>query len=380
MTRVLRILGCLLAVIAAPLLLVQGMSNARMDARLADFNGFWKADLASALVQVEQSGSTLRLDVNDAGIELAQQAFASEPLASDALFPIAVAWAADGRADDASALVDAGLRLDKRNRSLGVLELQRVAAAQDLPGLFAQLNRLSVLYPPLINDFVQPLTAALDDAASVPAIRDALVAEPVWAEAFWKSVPRSPRGLASMYALRETVDAGVTGESDALLLEGLGNGGLFAQAFDHWDAHLAGADAPRTGFMADDEFAPIGWRSTRSGSVSFAARGGGGYDIYVERQTAGELARQLVRLSPGTYRFTAGTSPARDAAHLRVSLFCAGAEETAAGGQSQTLDQAATFTASPACDIYWLVLTGEAYATRGALDARLTGMQFEAVR
>lgn len=376
MARALRLLVCGLAVVAAPLLVVQGMANARIDPRLVDLNGFWKADVAGALVQVEQLETSLELDVNETGFELARGAFADEPLASDAFFPIAIAWQSDGRTDDANALIETGLRLDKRNRQLGVLALQREVVARNLPGLFDQINRLSVLNPQLINDFVQPLTAEMGNASAVPVIREALVEDPVWAEAFWLSVPRSPEGARGMYSLRQDIDNGVTAESDERLLAGLANAGLHTEALAHWDARFAEADAAETVFFEGDDFAPIGWRSERSGNISFSRRGEGEYDIYVENQSSGELARQLVRLAPGTYRFSADVSPASDAEFLNVSLVCANGEGDAA--PAFPLGSTVTFTSTSACDVYWLILSGNAFDKRGALEVRMSSMQFGA--
>lgn len=373
MAKLVRIILCGGVILLAPLLLVQGFANARIAPGPLNWNGFWQADVASALVELEQSETSIEFTVNDFGLQLATDAFASEPLATDALFPILIDMRSAGETEQYERLLELALTIDKRNRNLGVLQLERSARAGDYPAVFSEFNRLSVLYPPLVRDFVQPLTALLEEEEAMPILRETLLQDPAWAEAFWDSVPRTRSGLESMYALRQSVDNGPTLRTDARLLSGLATAGLFSEAFALWDEHLATAESSSTAFLNSGDFQPIGWRAVTSGEMSFSARGDGGFDVFVDDRSSGELARQLVRLRPGSYTFSAQMTPITQAANLSVALQCASDEAIAFA--PQTLDRSASWTVGSACQYYWLKLSGSAWDARGSVRATISSIE-----
>ena len=158
-------------------------------------------------------------------------------------------------------------------------------------------------------------------------------------------------------------------------MAGLAGAGRFDDAFAlraMVNAAPEGADA--TGFVPTGGTAPFGWATQTSGERSMTPRGNAGYELFVQQGMEGELGRQLLRLAPGTYRFTANITPVSAASNLSARLVCAGTDSLDSG--PRPLDAAASFTVSPACRNWWLVLEGSAWQARGGFRAAIVDMQF----
>ena len=141
--------GILIAVslVIAPLLLVQGLSNARIVRQTIALNGFWQVDAARAFLQAEQIDERFVLSVNDSGVALATAGYAREPYATDGLFIVAVNAREVGQVETSSEIVTLGLSLDKRNRQLGLLELEKAVLDRDYVQVLTTLDRLAVTNP-----------------------------------------------------------------------------------------------------------------------------------------------------------------------------------------------------------------------------------------
>ncbi len=308
-------------------------------------------------------------------MDYAREAFSSEPLAVDALFVLAVDAQANGQEDVMHALLEGGERLTKRNRNIGALQLQQAALTGDLSQTFGIIDRLAVVYPDLTPEFVLPLVAALSDERAVGLLRDALEREPVWQQSFWMSVPTDAGRVQRMYELRQQVENGTTPRSDARLLEALARFALYDEAFVFWE-QISDSEVTPTAYVADNSFPPFGWQLTSIGQRAMTIRGDGGFDIYVQNETSGELARQLVRLEPGRYSFSLRVNPYGEADNLAAQLTCATSNEQVAFGQS--LDSVAEWTVSGACRHYWLVLNGSSWDRRDPLRVTISDLRFQA--
>lgn len=372
-----RLLLCVAVLSLAPFLFLQGLANARAAPGPVDWNGFWKADVAQNFLEAEENEGQLVLEISSAGRELAYEAFVEEPFATDALFLLAVAYRNEGRLENAVNLVEQGLGLDKRNRQLGILDLERAAIAGDFESVFAAIDRLTTTSPRLVEQFVRPLSAALDQEDTIPVIEDALDTNPRWAPAFWNSVPSSFAGVTNMLALRERTSIGTTSESDARLLGMLFQMGQFEPAFAFWDNSPYSTGIGFEAFIDSLEYPPLGWVAASSGDRSFSPGQAGEYEVFVEQGTFGELARQLVRLEPGTYSFAADVKPKVEAGFLDVTLNCATADADTA--MRRSLDERAEWEVGDDCSFFWLVLEGSAWDRRSDLRASISGLAFLSV-
>lgn len=361
------------AVLIVPFLFLQGLSNSKTPPGPVNWNGFWQADLSLAFLQIEQEDGSLSVNVQDSGLELARSAFAKEPLASNALFLVATDYRAAGDTDSMRELLDLAAGLDKRNRNVGGMQLEQAALSGNLVATFDILERLSLVNPELTQDLVQPLTAALEDERSIQFLRDALIQQPTWAEAFWMSIPATKTGIVNMQAMRLQAGVGATPDSDARLLAGLVQLEQFEAALDLWNG-IAGEGQPDTAFVPTSDYAPVGWRTASSGERSFNQRERGEFDAYVEDQTFGELARQIVRLEPGTYRFSAKISPVSDGEDFEAELRCVEAGGMSLG--SQSLVSPTEWEVGDGCGIYWLILSATAWERTRPLRATVSNMEF----
>lgn len=376
MSRVIRLILVTASLLAAPVLFLQGEANAGKPGPAFGWNGFNLANLSRGSLRVAATENNVSMQVDDAGLALARRAFAAEPLATDALFVLAAKARSEG--DDAAMVtfLEGANTLDKRNRNIGALQLEQAALSGDLEAAFALVDRLATVYPRLTGDFVRPLVAALGEEDAVPVLADALRKAPVWAEEFWRAVPPDPTLVSRMFALRQIVSVGTTPKSEADLLAGLVAQGRYDESFAFWDEVAGGADNPFA-FVDGTDFAPFGWDLETSGERAMSTRGEGLYDVYVQTETSGTLARQLLRLPAGDYRLTANITPRGDAAAITAALSCA--DDNRQIGEPQPLEDAAIWTVSGSCSAYWLELKGDGWERRDALRANISDMQFQKV-
>tara|TARA_B100001057_G_scaffold389123_1_gene396772 strand:- start:253 stop:1383 length:1131 start_codon:yes stop_codon:yes gene_type:complete len=363
-----------MALAAAPVLLLQGIAAAEIGPGPVNWNGFWQADISRAFLQVEESEGQISFTVPEEAVQLARKAWAKEPLASDALSVLATDLREAAEVQRLTALLDLASSIDKRNRFVGALQLELALQAEDIPRVFALIDRLSLTSPRLRSEFVAPLSALLGEEGGTPILRDALDARPVWANAFWNRVPDSAEGVSNMYELRRQTNVGTTDETDARLLVGLADNGFYRETLELWRSLEGNLNNPLA-FIDSGALPPIGWRVLSTGERTFSPRGGGRYDIYVERQTAGELARQLVELEPGAYVFVADAAPIDEAKNLEVALECATDEDPGSVGKS--LDEELRWQIGDTCEIYWLTVSASAWERARPLRATISNMVFK---
>ena len=237
------------------------------------------------------------------------------------------------------------------------------------------MDRLATVNPDLAPEFVQPLVQGLRQANAVPLIRDALESDPAWAREFWLAVPRDAIVAGRMFALRQATARGTTPETDARLISALAMTGQFDEAFALRDS-LSGGPVAGTGFVAVGGTPPFGWETRSTGERSMMPRGEQ-YDLFVQQGTEGELARQLLRLGPGRYQFSASVTPVSRAENLSVKLECA--TMPGLGSQQLPLSGRTVWAVPGSCRIWWLVLSGSAWEVRDGVRASLADMQFQAL-
>lgn len=378
MSRLLRwgLVAILLAL--APVLLFQGQANSFSPSGpwLAK-NGFNLAEIARAGLRVRQANGVTTVGVEPDALELAREAFVREPLATNALFALAIDERAANPRQGGQELLDAAVALDKRNRYLGALQMEQFSRAGDFASTFSLIDRLARVYPNLTTEFVQPLVQSLRQDDAVDVIAEALADEPGWANSFWHAVPSDPVLVGRMLALRQRTDKGTDAASDSALLAGLAAARQFDEAFAFRDS-LRGGAPEGTGFVPVGGVAPFGWKTEASGERSLSSRGENGYEIFVQQGTNGELGRQLLRLPAGRYTFSAAITPVSSAENVTARLQCATAESIVT--PAQPLTGPVTFTVPGTCRTWWLVLGGSAWAVSGGLRSTIADMRFQAAR
>lgn len=362
----------------APVLLFQGQANAYLPSGpFLTSNGFNLAELARAGLRVRQANGTTTVGVEPGALAIARRAFVNEPLATNALFVLAVDERAQGTGENAQDLLEGAVALDKRNRFLGALQMEQFSRTGDFASTFTLLDRLALVYPELTAEFVQPLVLSLRQDDALDVIAEALEREPVWANSFWSAAPGDAELVGRMLALRQRTSIGTDEASDSALMAGLAAAGRFDDAFAFRDSLRNGAPGG-TGFVPVGSAGPFGWKTEARGERTLSQRGDTGYEVFVQQGTNGELGRQLLRLAPGRYTFTAAITPISSANDLTVRLQCATVESMTT--PSQSLAEPVNFAVPGTCRTWWLILSGNAWAVSGGLRSTIADMQFQATR
>lgn len=374
--RPVRIAISLLALAAAPVLAVQGMANSRQFSGAMPLNGFWQANIARQMVGVTQDEAGMpQMAVRPGGLDLARDAFAREPLAMNAVFLMAIDARQSGDTARANRIVELGAGIDKRNRYLAALQVEAALPAQDFDAALAAIERIAATNPALSGGFVNAFTVFLAQDGAVPVLQAALEREPAWAAPFWLLPPSDPLPLRRLYELRLLTDVGTSAQSDARLLAALTQAQLYAEAFALWDTMPQAARNP-SGFAADGAETAFEWQAPAGKEGNFSQRGEGNYQVFVDERATAELARRLVRLTPGRYTFAADFSPEDQANDLQAKLECA---TGGSGGESaQSLAEPVAWTVGAGCSIYWLILSGDAYERRSPIEGTVSNLRLEA--
>ncbi len=375
MSRVARFGAAAACLALAPLLLFQAMASSNDPAGpFLAMDGFNLAALSRTGMRVRQQNGVATLSVDEKSLDLARRAFVREPLATDALFILAVDERAREGADGTQPILEAAVGIDRRNRLLNTMQMEQAVRRRDFAAMSQSLDRLAKIEPAMAEEFVLPLIQALADERVLDPVREILGSSPVWASSFWMAVPNNAVLAGRMYQLRQTTDRGTTAESDARLMDALVAGERYADAFAFRDS--LGARVEGTGFVAANGTAPFNWDVESSGELSMRQHGSNGYELFVQRGFSGELGRQLLRLAPGTYRFEARVTPVSQAANFALRLRCADNPDRVIG--PRPLDGPVSFTVPPGCRHWWLAIEGTAWESRGEIRAEIQDMQFTA--
>ncbi|HTM95449.1 MAG TPA: hypothetical protein VL100_06505 [Croceibacterium sp.] len=367
----------MLLLAAAPFAFLQAMVNSGADApRWArDWNGFRMADDARRRLSGDPENPQGGLTMGAGAPALARAAYAREPLASDAVFVLALAQSPLGAEYQAGPTATLGAAIDKRNALLELLLIADAARRQDFQAMFGYADVLAAAHPTLARSVLAPLFDRLGDPAAMPIVATALANKARWAGAFKSYVPRDEAALRNYLALRRQAPAGDHWESDEKLVGALVDRRMYEEAFATWRS-LAGAAGNQFGFVSDDHFAPIGWRLVVRGDRVARIGDDGTMTLSVERGAGGELARQLLDLPAGRYRLETSIASTDSEPPLWVELRCANAKDA----PRQPLKAHVEFTVDEGgCPAYWLTIGASALESRHGVEATLGRWQFSRV-
>jgi hypothetical protein len=358
-------------VLAAPIAYFQAAANADLPApRWArEWNGFRLAADARARLSGDRQNPQAGLTLGPGAPELARAAYVREPLASNALFVLALEQAPLGADYRAGPIAREAVRLDKRSSLLQLLMIADAGGRADFPALFAHADLLAAAHPELANATLSPMFARLGEPAAVPIVAAALAKNPRWADAFKRYVPQDAAALRSYVALRRAAGKGVRWDSDPLLINALAGKGLFDEAFALW-REIEGLRADPYGFAADTRTTPIGWQLVESGARSARIEANGAMTVWVERGAGGEVARRLLQLPPGRYRLDLEVAANEADPAFTLALQCA-----VGGGAAQRYPLGARTMLSVGegpCPAWWMIIEASALDSRHGIEATLS--------
>lgn len=359
--------------ILAPLIALHAQVGAGNDAPewAESFNGFRLAERSLNHIQASRQGEE-RLDiaVDPKALDLARSAHTKEPLAANSHFVLSLE--VESRSRD---ILLASRMLDKRNRLTALILLQSAAEQQELIELMSLVEELARLEPELASQFVASISSSLTDPRSFRAIKAALLKRPSWESAFWRSIPASDEGLNRFLALRNELKPTADAQATQRLIRRLVEAERFDEAFEI-DAALKVAENGLEPSSALG-FHPIDWQVSSARFANARLNASGDMNFYVAPDSAGEIARKLVAIKPGSYQLLSKIAVEQGSGELSSELICAN-EGKPASWTVKSLASTPKWRATDAdCSYAWIVLKGAAWNSQIPLEGRISDLKFK---
>ena len=287
------------------------------------------AAMTFAARNARKSGSI----ANPVEAAMARKGYRAEPLSSTALSLIITTL---GAGEARNEILKLSGKISRRNGILNE-ELIKLAADQgDDAAFFQWLSRSVLTNDELRAGYVGAMAEATAREGAVEALAPVVGSNPRWADYYWRQILRHPASFLNAARLRLAIAAAPwrrteLTETDQLLVWRLVGRSQFEAAYK-LVAGLGGASKKNRDILANNEFArqprlaPFDWQLAVSGTLgstidekqkvlTVSAIGG----------ARGYAARQLVRLSPGTYRlgWDLSSSVPLPPSSLSARLYCA---------------------------------------------------------
>lgn len=272
-------------------------------------------------------------------LDAVRRAAAAAPLDARAYLILGHQQLLDNMPDRAVATLEAGQRLDPRQRLIHLLLLDRylrTARYADAATQFSVLARI-------LGATQAPIATAMAQMTMAPetreAVRRTLNTDPVLERAVLIALAKSDTAPDAIFALASPVaraDAGNAESWGPILVNRLVERGQYTAAKSVWQRiyGLSSAQAAmpitNAGFRETKPSPPFDWTLTAS-SLGAADLRGGGLAVDYYGRDSGALASQLLVLQPGRYRFAITVDPGKTDATATLSwtLACkAGASDT----------------------------------------------------
>lgn len=316
--------------------------------------------------------------LDSATLAAVRRAAVAAPLDARAYLILGHQHLLDGEPARAVATLEAGERLDPRQRLIHLLLLDRYLRT----GRYAEATAQFSVLARLLGATQAPIAAAMARMVVDPQTRDtarrALGADPVLERAVMAALARADTAPDMLFALASPAaraDARKPESWGPVLLNRLVARGDYAAARRAWQRIYAvpparaGMAITNARFDRTPGIPPFDW-VLAAGSLGAADLRGGSLGIDYYGRDSGDLARQLLVLAPGRYRFsvTIDAGKTDDTARLFWSLAC-GTDTASDTGRLMNLPVTATAKAHriaadiaiPAgCPAQTLTLRGEA--------------------
>ncbi|HEX8553358.1 MAG TPA: hypothetical protein VF695_01500 [Sphingomonas sp.] len=313
--------------------------------------------------------------LSPADLDAVRRAATAAPLDARAFLILGHQQLLDAQPQRAVKTLEAGQRLDPRQRLIHLLLLDRylrTARYAESATQFAVLARL-------MGGTQAPIAAAMAQMALAPETRDAvrrtLATDAMLERRVLVALARSDTDPAPIFALasaRARAEAGNKDSWGPVLVSRLVERDRYAAARAVWQRVHRLPDAAVATPIFDARLAkspaspPFNW-TLASGSLGAADIRAGGLAVDYYGRESGDLASQLLVLRPGRYRFAVTVEPGKtDAASKLIwTIACAGNGQTALMNMPVIAAVAkrriaADFAVPPGCSAQSLTLRGEA--------------------
>ena len=127
------------------------------------------------------------------------------------------------------------------------------------------------------------------------------------------------------------------------------------------------------------EYPPIDWQLSSSRDAQARLSGSGSFEIFVEQNAAGEVARRLVSLKDGTYSLESSLDLRQGTGDITANLECL-PNGSSANLTTSLIARDNWQFAAPRCDFAWLIIKGSAWDSSVPLEARLLHISIKGPR
>lgn len=359
----------------------------RDDPMLAQRLGLPSAETkARRAVQIATRQPSASPDQVARATRLAQAALRREAVNVTAAAALGTLASLQQRDDLAYRIFSYSERLSRHDPLTQLWLIENRVAAGDVAGTLVHYSRLMSVTPSFRQSLIPILVMAARDPAIARALGDIMKARPLWwSDALVSLIFQSPEPAATLPTLmqRMHLDTRKIGERAlvAAAITRLADAGAFNQAqalyLRSGGSRLSGPEQVRNGgFERETSLPPFDWelhnKDGRSAIVQPHQGGGSGQALflYVDADHQGDLARQLLLLGPGRYRFSmqSGDIAGDDFVRPQIRIACAvGTNKTGTGGApfldlrlpasgSTGTATRSEFTVPGGCPAQWLLL------------------------
>lgn len=311
-------------------------------------------------------------------IELSKQALVTEPLASEAVFLLAVGTKDPDRR---LALLEAAAKMDRRSALTQSRLLAEYAQRGRNADVIRTIDRMMKVHPELQGVYSHALGQALADPDSYNVVAQVLRADPALANRVLRDASYSDDTIKAAVRVRRSSPQLPLADldTDRAFLSGLLRINDFDETFALFDRLNQGKLARLNGTTdgADTgSYPPVDWVFTESSRLSAQQVADQSLTVHIGGGDGGVLGRRLIALPPGGYQArgkVTPTAPDEGPSAFRLHLSCA--EPNAGTNRIEVSlddsDPAASRFMVPKglCRYFWVELYGTASRSPNGIDA-----------
>lgn len=279
--------------------------------------------------------------VNESELRLSQHAYRKEPLSTPAIALIAM-----GRREETrQSLFELAGKLTRRNALVSSELIRSAGLRNDDRQVFRWLSRVMLTNPQARKLYGAAMAEATARDGAVEALTPILGVNPDWSDYYWRLVAARPNSLGNAAELRALVarppwrQAEITDNDRRLMLALVAQRQFDAahklyQSFGLTEHRQTRSLISNGKFNRAPRLPPFDWQLAVSGTLgSSIDEDAKSLSVSAISGARGYAARQLVRLSPGTYllSWSGSASTPLDGSALSARIYCAepGAEVAA---------------------------------------------------
>jgi hypothetical protein len=354
--------------------LVLGKKNPALAMRLGFTSAQTKATLALSIVTNNPTAKRLA-----EARQLAQTALRREPINATAAVVLGLIATMENRAALGRKLVGYSEHVSRRNSVAQLWMIEDQVSRGDVAGALVHYDRAMRVSPELRPTLIPILVQAAADPAVARPLAAILAGRPLWwPDALGPIIYRGSVPAITLPIVLQQVKLRPSNDQERTFLiaamRRLVDAGAFRQA-DALYRTTGGRPPVGDNLVYDGEFdaarylPPFEWDLHSEGgfSATVQPRAGGGRALYlsVDQEHAGELARQLLQLKPGRYRFSAlaGNIVGDTFERPQVKLLCAVADSRVVldlhlgvAGEDGAPSQADFQVPASSCSAQWLTI------------------------